>query len=88
MDHDLGGIGLINWQGRRYRRIKPSVGAGLWTAVLVICGLLAVAMLTAQAVGWLRWTGVLALLPAALALLALSSRLVALVRGALGWLAA
>jgi hypothetical protein len=86
MDHDLGRIDLINWQGRRNRRTRPGPGAGIWTVVLVVCGALAVAMLAAQAAGWLRWTGLLAALPAALALLALSPRLAAMVQAARAWI--
>ncbi len=88
MDHDLGGVHLINWQGRRNRPIKPRLGAAALNAMLIVCALLGAALLAAQASGSLHWTGVMAAMPAAVTLLAISPRLAAMARGALGWLAA
>lgn len=84
-DTQLGGISLIRWQGRRNRRGKSGIAA--WTVVLALCALAGAAMMAAQATGWLHWTGLLALVPAGLVLLAISVQLLAVARAALAWLA-
>ena len=85
MDHELGRISLINWQGRRARRLKPSISP--WTVILVICAALGTAGATAEGAGWVHWTGPVAAAPAVLLFIAISSQLVALARAALTWLA-
>ena len=84
MDHDLGRIDLIHWQGRRNRRLKSGVSA--WTVVVGTCALVGAGAVVAQAAGWLQWTGLLAAVPALLVLLALSAQLVTVVRATVGWL--
>jgi hypothetical protein len=84
MDHQLGGVDLIIWQGRRNRRVKT--GISLWAAIRLACIIFAVTMLAVQAVGWVHWTGALAAGPAALVLIAVSAQLVAATRAALAWL--
>ena len=85
MDHQLGRIDLINWQGRRTRTVKPSVN--LWTVLIVLCAVFGAVTMAAEAAGWLHWTGLLSLAPAALVLFAISAQLVAVARAALIWLA-
>jgi hypothetical protein len=85
MDHDLGRIDLISWQGRKNRRIKS--GVNVWTVIVVACAVLGGVSITAQATGWLQWTGLLAVVPAGLVLLAVGAQLVAVVRATLIWLA-
>ncbi len=58
MDHQLGRIDLINWQGRRNRRIKQGVTP--WTVIIVACAVFGATMMAAQAAQWLHWTGLLA----------------------------
>ena len=84
MDHQLGGIDLIIWQGRRNRRIKS--GLSVWTALRLACVIFGVTMLAIQAAGWVHWSGALAVGPAALVLIAVSAQLVAATRAALAWL--
>ena len=84
IDHDLGRIDLITWQGRKNRRIKSSVN--VWTVIVVACAVLGGVSITAQATGWLQWTGLLAAVPAGLVLLAVGAQLVAIIRAALIWL--
>ena len=85
MEHRLGTINLITWQGRRNRRPKP--GVSVWTVLLVAAALGGCVTLAAQAVGLLTWSGPLAALPAGLVLLAICSQIVAVARAALAWLA-
>ena len=84
MDHQLGRIDLINWQGRRNRRIKSSISP--WTVLIVLCAVFGAATMAAEAAGWLRWTGLLSVAPAAMVLFAISAQLVAVARAALIWL--
>jgi hypothetical protein len=84
MDHQLGGIDLIIWQGRRNRRVKS--GISVWTAIRLACVIFGATMLAAQMAGWVHWTGVVAAGPAALVLIAVSAQLVAATRAALAWL--
>ena len=84
MDHHLGQIDLVSWQGRRNRRIKAGLSA--WTVLLALSALLGLAMTTAQASGWLRLPGLLAIALAGLVLLAVSVQFVAVVRSVLLWL--
>ena len=84
MDHRLGGIDLIRWQGRRNRRLKT--GVSVWTLLLVACGLLGGAALAAQAFGLLPWSGPLAGVPVALMVLAMAAPIIALARVAIAWL--
>jgi hypothetical protein len=85
MDHQLGRIGLINWQSRRNRRLAP--GIGLWTLILVGLALVGVIMMGAQAVGWLHLTGPSAWAPAALLLAAISVQVFSVLRAILLWFA-
>lgn len=85
MDHQLGRIGLINWQSRRNRRASPGVGLG--TAVLVACALFGMITMAAQAVGWLHLTGLWVWTPAGLILAAISVQLFAILRAVLLWFA-
>ncbi len=85
MDHRLGGIDLIRWQGRRNRRLKTGVAP--LTLVLIGCGLLGALALAAQWVGLLPWAGLLAGVPAALLVLALAGPAIALARVAIAWIA-
>jgi len=84
VDHQLGQIDLIRWQGRRNRRLKTSVSG--WTLVLGACALVGLGTLAAQAAGALPWSGPLAAAPAALVLLALSAYIVAVFRAVLSWI--
>ena len=84
MDHRLGGIDLIRWQGRRNRRLKT--GLSPWTLMLAACGLIGASALAAQAFGVLPWAGPLAGVPVALTVLALAAPLIALARAAIAWL--
>ena len=84
MDHHLGQIDLVSWQGQRNRRIRP--GLSPWTVMLALSAVLGLGMTTAQAAGWLHLPGLLAAAPAGLVLLAVSVQFVAVVRGLLVWL--
>ena len=85
MDHNLGRIDLVTWQGRQNRRIKSGVGMG--TILLAVAALIGMVLTVSQLAGWIVWTGPLALAPGGLLLLALSVQVVAVVRAALTWLA-
>lgn len=85
MDHQLGRIGLINWQSRRNRRLTPAVG--LWSLFLMGCALLALIAIGAQASGWLRLTGIAAWAPAALLLAAISVQVFSVLRAIVMWFA-
>jgi hypothetical protein len=85
MEHRLGTIDLVSWQGRSNRRLKP--GVSVWTVLLVAAALGGCVTLSGQALGLLTWTGPLAALPAGLVLLAVCSQIVAVTRAALAWLA-
>ena len=80
----LSHIELVRWQGRRNRR--TGAGISLWTVMLVLFALLGLATTAAQAAGWLHWTGVLALAPATLVVLAVGAQLVSVARAVLAWL--
>jgi len=84
MDHELGGINLIRWQGRRNRRAKA--GVSIWAVFLATCALVGCSTLTAQVFGLLPWSGLFAPVPALLVLAAVSTQLVAVGRAALVWL--
>ncbi len=85
MDHQFGQPGLINWQNRKLRR--PTGKFSLWTAFILLCAIGGLAALGCQMAGWVHWTGLLAILPAGLLLLAINAQLIAGVRAALAWLA-
>jgi hypothetical protein len=85
MDHKLGRIGLVTWQGKPNRRFKAGIRP--WTVVVVICAIVGAVATGAQALGWLTLTGPLAVAPPALILLAISAQLVAAVRALLTWFA-
>jgi hypothetical protein len=85
MDHKLGGVGLVSWQGKPNRRFKAGIKP--WTVVVVICALVGAAGAGAQALGWFPKTGPLAVAPPALILLAISAQLVAAARAVLTWFA-
>ncbi len=84
MDHQLGRIDLIRWQGRRNRRLKTGVSA--WTVLIGACALVGCAALAAQASGALPWTGPLGAAPAVLVLFALGAQILAMARAAFTWL--
>ena len=84
MDHELGGINLIRWQGRRNRRAKA--GVSIWAVFLATCALVGCSTLNAQVFGLLSWSGLFAPVPALLVLAAVSTQLVAVGRAALVWL--
>ncbi|MBS0297832.1 MAG: hypothetical protein JSR45_16100 [Proteobacteria bacterium] len=85
IDHGGGRLGLIDWQGRRKR--APGLRITGWGLALIACAAAGVAMLTAQLVGAVAWTGPLAAVPAALVLLVIGAQFVAGVRAILGWFA-
>jgi hypothetical protein len=85
MDHKLGRIDLVTWQGKPNRRFKAGIRP--WTVVVVICAIVGAVGAGAQAFGWLPRTGLLAVFPPALILLAISAQLVAAVRAVLTWFA-
>jgi hypothetical protein len=84
MDHRLGRIDLIRWQGRRNRRLKT--GLSPWTLALMGCGFLGGLALAAQLAGLVPFTGVLAGVPAGLVVLAVAAPVVAVARAAIAWL--
>jgi hypothetical protein len=85
MDHRLGQIDLIAWQGRRQiRRTRP---VGGWTVLLFFVALAGLSGAGAQAMGWISLPPVLAGAPAALVLLAAGIQVVALLRGVAAWIA-
>ncbi len=84
MDHHLGGIELIRWQGRRNRRARS--GVSLWTVIVVLCALVGCSTLAGQAFGLLPWSGPLAALPAVLVLLVVGAQIMAFARAAIAWL--
>ncbi len=84
MDHHLGQINLVSWQGQRNRRVKSGLSG--WSVMLALSAVLGLAMTTAQALGWLRLPGPLAIAPAGLVLLAVSVQVAAVLRSLLLWL--
>ena len=85
MDHQVGRINLIRWQGRRNRKVRTGVRP--WTAIFIACAVLGAATMSAQAAGWLNWTGALGSVPAGLVLVAIAIQLVGTTRWLLTWLA-
>ena len=83
MDHQLGGINLIRWQGRRNRKVKA--GVTLWTVCRLACALVGGAMLAVQALSGQPWSAPLAVIPVSLLLLAAASQIVAAARAAATW---
>jgi hypothetical protein len=83
VDHRSGG--LVRWQADARRGVGGRLG--LWSLVVVASGLLALALIAAQTAGWLRWSSLLMLVPAAVLLGALGAGLLALLRRGLAWLA-
>ena len=77
-------MGMVRWQNSKARRTRPRMGPGAILAVAVAAP--AVAVVAAQGLGWLHLPGWTALVPAGLALIALSAQLVAAARAALAWL--
>jgi hypothetical protein len=77
-------MGMVRWQNSKARRTRPRLGPGAILAVAVAAP--AVAVVAAQGLGWLHLPGWTALVPAGLALVALSAQLVAAARAALAWL--
>ena len=84
MEHRLGTINLVRWQGRRNRRLKA--GVSVWLLVVAVCALVGCGTLTAQVLGLLTWSGPLAALPAFLVLVALVSQVGTIGRAAIAWL--
>jgi hypothetical protein len=85
MDHRLGRIDLIRWQGRRQTRRTRPVGG--WTLLLFCVALIGLSGAAAQALGWISLPPTLAAAPAALVLLAAGVQVVALLRGVAAWIA-
>ena len=83
MKHEPG-IAVIHWQSRRTRRATGGVSP--WTVLSVSGILIGLGLTGAQAAGWLRWSGPMALAPAALVLFALAGQMVAVARAMLAWL--
>ena len=83
MKHESG-IEVIHWQSRRHRRSSGGVSA--WTVLGVSGIVIGFGLTGAQAAGWLRWTGPMALAPAALVLFALAGQMVAVARAMVAWL--
>jgi uncharacterized protein (DUF983 family) len=75
---------MIRWAVRRRRP-----GSRVRTVVIVVAGILALALalIAAQIGGWLRWSSLLTLVPAAVLLAAFGAGLVAMIRRGLAWLA-
>jgi hypothetical protein len=84
MEHRIGHFELVRWQGSKSRRLKPKVS--IWAMVLLACGVVGLALMAAQALGGLRLSGLSALAPGTLVLLASTGPLLAFFRGALAWL--
>lgn len=84
MQHQLGEISLVRWQGRRNSRLKPGLSA--WTLFLSACAVVGALTLLAQAFGLLPLTGPSALAPAGLTLFALGAQFVAITRALLAWI--
>ena len=78
------GIEVIHWQSRRHRRSTGGVSA--WTVLSVSCLVIGFGLTGAQAAGWLRWSGPMALAPAALVLFAIAGQMMAVARAMLAWL--
>lgn len=86
MEHRLGGIDLIRWERRGPRNRILRAGPSSSTVVLVLCGLIGASALAGQLLGLLPRSGLLAGVPAALLIVALTPRAIALARAAIGWL--
>ncbi len=84
MDQHLGRINLVSWQATRNRRGKS--GMTPWTMILIGSAMIGLPLAAAQASGWLKVDGLLAVLPAGLILLVVGAQFVAGVRALLGWL--
>jgi hypothetical protein len=84
VQHQLGEISLVRWQGRRNRRTRSDVSA--WTLLLAACAVVGVPMLLAQGLGALPLTGTSALAPGALVLFALFAQIVIVLRAIIAWL--
>jgi hypothetical protein len=83
MDHQLGRINLIRWQGRKTRR--GAAGGSLWPLLIVTCAVFVGVIVAIQAAGWVHWTGPVAFVPAVLLVLILSAPLLAMGRAILTW---
>jgi hypothetical protein len=77
-------MGMVRWQSSKTRRTKPRMGVGAILAAAVAAPGLAV--VAAQALGWLHLAGWTAFVPAGVVLAALSAQLAAAARAALEWL--
>lgn len=73
--------GLVRWQGGARR------SGGGWTLVALAAGLLALALIGAQTVGWLHWGNLLMVFPAAVLAVTFGAGVIALLRRGLAWLA-
>jgi hypothetical protein len=73
LEHQLGRIELIRWQGRVRRGARP--GPSVWTILRVLCAIVGTVTLALQALGLLSWTGPFAALPAMLTILGLAAPL-------------
>jgi hypothetical protein len=83
MEHRLGHFELVRWQGSKSRRLKPKVS--ITAMLLLAAGVVGLALMGAQALGGLHLSGLSALLPGTLLLLASTGPLLAFFRGALAW---
>lgn len=86
MDHKLGGINLVRWQGARVRKSDGPAGWIVAAALLLMAVVGLVAVLV-PASPWVDWLGFAAMAPALLAFVAMVIvRLVLLIRPAVVWL--
>ncbi len=85
MEYHPGGMGVVSWQSRRNRRAEPGLSA--WTVLAVACIVVGGLATAAQALGWLHLTGLFAVIPPGLMLLAVVGQLGAVTRAVLVWLA-
>ena len=84
MDHQIGQIDLITWQGRKTRRVRS--GPGGLTLALLACALVGLVLMGVQAAGLVHWDGPMAVLPIALMGVAILAPLIAVVRVVLTWI--
>jgi hypothetical protein len=84
MDHQLGRIDLIRWQGRRVRRLRTGPSALFWVGL--VCALIGGPLLAAQIMGWATLGGALSAAPSLLVLMAICVPVISLIKATLSWL--
>lgn len=84
MDRRWENVHVIRWQSRGVRRASPQ--ASVWTLFLIFCAVAGLAMLGAEATGWLHWTSPLKFAPVALVVLSVNGQLLSAGRAALAWI--